>query len=320
MKRLFVLIMTLIGAFYVPQAGALQFGEKDYLLSSLSVVSLREPVEIEGLLRQERPADRGVIGLTHAELITYLLSCDPRTEVENRLLFQYAVYLGDEKWVQALIAAGVVPDIVLRDTRGARPQVRRQKAAPEPSAAAEEPTIFVRWRGQPRRLIERAAERKHWEMVELLMRCGVSPHYQSLDHFSILGWTMIHGNRALYHRLSQDKQAMRADPTALPAAAGAQDYLFYLSRLIECGVSVDAEFECGISLLESAVLNDRVDLLEYLLQQGADPTHRSPSGETALDYAKALKRPACEAKLRAYQEAKERDDKSVCTGLSPAFE
>ena len=49
MKRLFVLIMTLIGAFYVPQAGALQFGEEDYLLSSLSVVSLRGPVEIEGL-------------------------------------------------------------------------------------------------------------------------------------------------------------------------------------------------------------------------------------------------------------------------------
>ena len=311
MKRSVVLIALLVVVFCGSRAGALQLGEKDYLLSSLSVVSLREPVEIEGVLRQERPADRGVIGLTHAELIAYLLSRDPRTEVENRLLFQYAVYLGDEKQAQALIAAGMAPGIVLRDTRGARPQVRRQKASPEPRAeVAEEPTIFARWRGQPRRLIERAAERKHWAMVELLMRCGVSPHYQPLDHFSILGWTMIHGNRELYHQLSQDKQVMRADPTALPAASGAQDYLFYLSRLIECGVSVDAEFECGISLLESAVLNDRVDLLEYLLQQGADAMHRSPSGETALDYAKALKRPACEAKLRAYQEAKERGDKT----------
>lgn len=302
MMKLLIAMVHLI-AFCGARAGALQLGEEDYLLSSLSVVALREPVEVEGLLRQECPAERGVIGSTHAELIAYLLSRDPRTEGENRLLFQYAVYLGDEKRAQALIAAGVAPDIVLRDTRGARPQTRRQKPAPEPRAEAAEATIFARWRGQPRRLIERAAERKHWAMVELLMRCGVSPHYQPLDHFSIVGWTMIHGNRKLYRRLSQDEQAMRGDPTALPAASGAQDYLFYLSRLIECGVSVDAEFECGISLLESAVLNDRVDLLEYLLQRGADATHRSPSGETALDYAKALKRPACEARLRAYLEA-----------------
>ncbi|MGN0886278.1 MAG: hypothetical protein ACI4RT_04690 [Candidatus Spyradenecus sp.] len=306
MKKILVLIVWLMSALGVSSAGAAGLGEEAYLLSSLSVVSLRDAVEIEGVLRQERPSEKGVIGSTHAEIIGYLLSRDPRTEVENTLLFQYAVYLGDEKQAQMLIAAGVAPDMVLRDTREVRTQARRQKLAPAPAEASEAPTIFARWRGQPRRLIERAAERKHWAMVELLMRCGVLPHYHPLDNYSILSWTMIHGNQGLYRRLSQDKQAIRADPTRLPAAAGASDYLFYLSQLIEWGcLSVDAEFECGISLLEAAVLDNRVDLLEYLLQRGADATHRSPSGETAMDYAKALKRHACEEKLKVYQESRQ---------------
>lgn len=304
MRRLWVVVLIGVVMCGVGQAVALSLDESAYVQASLSVISLRKPTEVVDLLGEVPQSLRGVKGNSHRALIVYLLSREPRSAQENRILFQYAVYFGDLEVVRSAVRGGVSPDVVLRDLRGkTQSSPRRVRHAeerlPAEGARAEEQTIFAQWRGQPRRLIDLAAERGHWEMVELLLSCGVTPTYQPGDHLSILGWAMTHGNKALYERLVRDREAVLADPTALWAASGAEDYLFYVSQMIEIGFSVDSVSEVGFSLLETAVIDNRPDLLAYLLQRGADVTHCSPTGETAMEIAIALKRRECEALLKA---------------------
>lgn len=56
-------------------------------------------------------------------------------------------------------------------------------------------------------------------------------------------------------------------------------------HLLASGVSVDAPFEDGTTSLMLAVGNKHVDMVRFLLANGADPSKQNDHGDSVLSYA-----------------------------------
>jgi len=59
-----------------------------------------------------------------------------------------------------------------------------------------------------------------------------------------------------------------------------------VKKYIEQGGDVNVTDTVGNTALMMAVLDDRLEVVEYLLRKGADSKRRNKAGETALDIAK----------------------------------
>ena len=59
-----------------------------------------------------------------------------------------------------------------------------------------------------------------------------------------------------------------------------------LKKYVESGGAINVTDKMGNTLLMKAVVNDHLEVVEYLLSKGADPNCTNRIGETALDIAK----------------------------------
>jgi ankyrin repeat protein len=76
------------------------------------------------------------------------------------------------------------------------------------------------------------------------------------------------------------------EENALHVAAETYQPQWFIERLAELGVPVDAGNDRGHTPLMRAVIHDNVPAIEALLEAGADPHVRDAEGRTALDYAR----------------------------------
>lgn len=270
--RWLLIVVSFFGGVCAVDATSLELDS--YLLDSVSMLAVQTPQEVEWVLEMDGFLPREKMYLSHDDIILLLQSRERRTPLESEILFRYMVYIGDCEGAWALAAEGVQADIVL----GGR----------------EKDPLFKSTRGVQIRLVELAAMHSHWRMVELLLACGASAERQSMDKMSLLCWACLQDNRALFERLMKLAPPDVSDKQVLWAAFSSRGYLYYLSRLFECGFAVDWITEEGISLVELAIIYDRADLLEYLARHGADLQYRSTMGEQEIQKAKESGKGNCD--------------------------
>ena len=88
-------------------------------------------------------------------------------------------------------------------------------------------------------------------------------------------------------------------PLHWPAAYG---YLSIANLLLQAGATVDAVNDYGWTALHYAAYNGKIQVVEALLNAGADKAVKAPrgyrKGKTALDYAQRQNHPAIVKLLR----------------------
>ena len=76
--------------------------------------------------------------------------------------------------------------------------------------------------------------------------------------------------------------------TALHHAVLCAEALEIIPLLLEKGADINAADDMGYTALISAVVNDKPDLVRFMLERGANPVLRTREGQSALDWAQDL--------------------------------
>lgn len=237
--------------------------ENDYYLKSASCVSLKSPTEIALLLKESWVTENGP--RTHNDILQHLATKNDRTSIERQILFEYAIYCGSNTLAKELSKEQINPNIEL----------------------GGEYSIF-NWKLANGSLINLAAYYAHWDMVNLLLECHASPQLLSTDKTSVLGWTILWGNQAMFEKVLRCNVMPEKDHTLLWAACGSKTPLFFMEKVLEFGHSVNAISPDGLSLLEVAVSFNNLELVKFLVKRGAKIGYVDIMGRTAITLARQL--------------------------------
>ncbi len=259
---------------YVASVGLLSSGilfaetpilENDYYLRSASCVSLKSPTDIALLLKEPWVTENGP--QTHNNIMRHLAVKNNKTFTERQILFEYAIYSGAVALAKELSKEQINPNIELGSTH----------------------SIF-NWKLANGSLINLAAYYAHWDMVNLLLECHASPRLLPTDQTSVLGWTILWGNQVMFEKVLRCNVMPEKDHTLLWAACGSKNPIFYMGKVLEFGHSVNAISQDGLSLLETAVSFNNLELVKFLVKRGANIGYVDVMGRTAITLARQLNR------------------------------
>src|SRR5690606_36067461 len=138
--------------------------------------------------------------------------------------------------------------------------------------------------------------------LKLLVRGGASPAVRAADGQTPLGVALSAGRRDLADWLDWSGWALPGRPLGegdLPAAAMAGD-AGAVRRLLELGFPVDATDVKGCTAVLRAAGGGYAEVLDLLLDRGADPQRAAHTGATPLSAAVSMRHgPIVERLLRA---------------------
>mgnify|MGYP002522129403 CR=1 FL=1 len=265
MRQLFIALCAILMGLLSSEilfAESSRFGN-DYYLRSASCVSLKSPTDIALLLKEPWVTEKGPI--THSDIVQHLATKPNRTSVEKQILFEYAIYSGVTTLAKELSNGQINPNIELGNTH----------------------SIF-NWKLSNGSLINLAAYYAHWDMVNLLLECHASPQLLPTDQTSVLGWTILWGNQAMFEKVLRCDIMPEKDHTLLWAACASKDPIFFMEKVLGFGHSVNAISPDGLSLLETAVSFNNLDLVKFLVRNGAKIGYVDIMGRTAITLARQL--------------------------------
>ncbi|WP_028694677.1 ankyrin repeat domain-containing protein [Pseudomonas cremoricolorata] len=129
------------------------------------------------------------------------------------------------------------------------------------------------------------------QMLDRLISSGLPVDLRNGKGDTLLMLASYHGHfEAVQVLLRHGADPLIAnDNNQLPIAGAAfKGDLPMIRLLVENGVPVDAAAQDGRTALMLAAMFNRGEILEYLLAEGADPTHRDARGATALVAAQTM--------------------------------
>ena len=142
--------------------------------------------------------------------------------------------------------------------------------------------------------LARAAFYGHLEAVKFLIDQGADIHHKSQNGSTALHMASSQGSPEIIRFLilsgaDLEDCCNRGETPIMRSAINA--HLINVKELVNAGASLTAQDENGFNVLMQAMLidsgpyKDRVEVIKYLLEQGADPLQKDDEGRNAIQFA-----------------------------------
>jgi ankyrin repeat protein len=212
-----------------------------------------------------------------------------RSQIGRTPLMIAAASIGSSEAVRALLAKGAdvnaadntgataLTEAVSADQTGIAKLLIERGALVEPKAPATPGVVALL--GTP---LSVAAMKGNVELVQLLLSRGANVHHTSIGNATVKNGPIAFG---------------RTTPLHMAAVGG---HVGTARMLLEAGAAVNARDVRGFTPLAFAVATDRSrpELIQLLIERGADPKLPSEGGETSIDWARKYNDPAVLAVLK----------------------
>ena len=136
-----------------------------------------------------------------------------------------------------------------------------------------------------------AAEKKSWDVFDVLLSGGVNTNIKDSSGKTILMWAMENGMSEVVTRLQKAGVKVAASDTAnIVRHAVISEDVDRLNSILPLKPDLNRRYEDGLTLLWYAAVKDRSDIGAILLKAGANPGIADKSGNTLMKYLIEMRR------------------------------
>ena len=229
----------------------------------------------------------------HHQVVELLLSKDPDINIQNNngvTALMVASYYGHHQVVELLLSKD--PDINIQNNNGVTALMLASRNGHHQVVGlllSKDPDINIQnndgWTA-----LMLASQNGHHQVVELLLSKDPDINIQSRncaismeDIISAITIAFYEGHFSIVILLSKKLTTLSSDERKLLVAAAEGDIGTLVSMLFEVGMSPDTPLVGGITPLMIAASCGHIDIVNTLIQAGADVNKTDDEGKTALD-------------------------------------